>query len=78
MDGRTFLGVPDRSALQPFTVPDRLHGRSMNVFHRLRPYYDQKTQNGQKFKLAFLKLQGEVKNAETVFAFLSGKLHARH
>jgi hypothetical protein len=37
--GRTFLDVPDRSALQPFTVPDRLHARSMG----LRPFYDQKS-----------------------------------
>jgi hypothetical protein len=29
---RTFLGVPDGSALQPFTVPGHLHERSMNVF----------------------------------------------
>ena len=28
---RTFLGVPDRSALQTFTVPDHLHERSMSV-----------------------------------------------
>jgi hypothetical protein len=28
---RTFIGVPDHSALQSFTVPDRLHEHSMNV-----------------------------------------------
>ena len=41
----TFLGVPDRSALQPFTVPDCLHEQSW-TFHdrldRLWPFYDQK------------------------------------
>jgi len=29
------------------------------------------------FKFAFLKLQGEVKNAKIVFAFLSCELHER-
>jgi hypothetical protein len=44
---RKFLGVPDRSALQPFTVPEHLHRRSMSVFDRLRPFYDQQTMNDQ-------------------------------
>jgi hypothetical protein len=29
---RTFLGVPGRSALQPITVPDHLHERSIERF----------------------------------------------
>ena len=32
-----FVSVLRRSALQPFTVPDRLHERSMNVSDLFRP-----------------------------------------
>jgi hypothetical protein len=34
----SFLGVPDRSALQPFTVPDRFLERSCTFHERFLPF----------------------------------------
>ncbi len=42
---RTFLSVPDRLILQPFTVHERLMNvpkRSMSFFDRLKPFHDRK------------------------------------
>jgi hypothetical protein len=70
---RTFLGVSDRSALQLFTIPDRLHERSvnvcessMNVFNRSMRVFDRFRPFVTVFDKKSLETVRNVGRSETV------------